>query len=286
MKKDKTTPAAGDVAGSDEELALQSLREAKGITLKDIFAATRITTAYLEAIENGRFEALPEPVYTRTFIKAYARFLEIDSAPLLQRYEDYLHSLRQPTPTGPDKEVLQEKIKAKGKRKKLIAVIVSILLLIGTMAVIVLRESGDGKHRTLPTSPGALHSDTGLPPAGSPPPAPSTGEQTPAAPATPAPEQPVATSPERAIPAPAIPSLNHKKYTLKIEATEKTWVSIAADRGRAEQLTLAAGDSLERAAGESFQIVIGNAGGAKVWFQGQPLPELGKRGEVKHLQLP
>ena len=290
MKEDKSLPAADAAANNEDDLDLKSLREAKGVSLKDIFAATRITTAHLEAIEMGRYESLPEPVYTRTFIKTYARFLGIDSAPLLQRYESYLQNIPHPSPAGPDKEGTPEEMKAKKMRRKLIYSIILVILLIGLISIIVLFESIDGSHRSLPPQPSPPQGDTGRAVDGPPLPTPPPGRQTSATNAVPTTGQPVTALPGKSLSGQAVPgtSLPTPPPTLnvKIEATERTWVRIVADRGQSEELTLAAGDKLERAARESFSIVIGNAGGAKVWFQGHPLPELGKRGEVKHLKFP
>ncbi len=290
MKENKSLPAADTAANNEDDLDLKSLREAKGVSLKDIFAATRIITAHLEAIEMGRYESLPEPVYTRTFIKTYARFLGIDSAPLLQRYEGYLQNLPHPSPAGPDKETTREEMKTKKMSRKLIFSIILVILLIGLIAVIVLFESLGGNHRSLPPQSSPPQGDTGGAVDGPPLPAPPPGRQTSATNAVPTPGQPVTTLPgkslpEQAVPGPSLP-IPPQTLNVKIEATERTWVRIVADQGQPEQLTLAAGDNLERAARESFSIVIGNAGGAKVWFQGRPLPELGKRGEVKHLKFP
>ncbi|MEQ8181258.1 MAG: helix-turn-helix transcriptional regulator, partial [Smithellaceae bacterium] len=60
-------------------------REASGMTLKDVYAVTRISVVNLEAIENGAFEDLPVPTYTKNFIKTYARALGMDSRPILDR---------------------------------------------------------------------------------------------------------------------------------------------------------------------------------------------------------
>ena len=270
MKENKSLPAADAAANKEDDLDLKSLREAKGVSLKDIFAATRITTAHLEAIEMGRYESLPEPVYTRTFIKTYARFLGIDSA-LLQRYE---LSASLPIPPRPGKEAIREEMKANKMSRKLISSIILVILLIGMIAVIVLFESIDGSHRSLPLQPGPPQGNTGRAFDGPPLPTPPPGRQTPATNAVPTPGQPVTTLPgkslpEQAVPGPSLP-IPPQTLNVKIEATERTWVRIVADQGQPEQLTLAAGDNLERAARESFSIVIGNAGGAKVWFQGRP----------------
>ncbi|HEU4388780.1 MAG TPA: RodZ domain-containing protein [Blastocatellia bacterium] len=52
---------------------LRTKREAKGITLAQISDATRIGTRFLKAIESDNFAVLPGGIFTRSFIRAYAR---------------------------------------------------------------------------------------------------------------------------------------------------------------------------------------------------------------------
>jgi cytoskeleton protein RodZ len=75
------------------EYDLKSIRESKGLTLRAIFERTRISVANLAAIENGDFHLLPPPVFTKSFIKIYAKTLAIDSDVILARYEQYLETL-------------------------------------------------------------------------------------------------------------------------------------------------------------------------------------------------
>ncbi|GAI85039.1 unnamed protein product, partial [marine sediment metagenome] len=77
-------------------LDLKKVRESKGLILKDIFESTRIRVSILEAIESEEFHSLSEPVYARTFIKAYAQAVGIDSEKILSRYEKYLEQNKVP----------------------------------------------------------------------------------------------------------------------------------------------------------------------------------------------
>jgi len=74
---------------------LKAKREALGLSLEDVFNQTRVRVAYLQAIENKEFHLLPVPVYTKNFIKIYARALGIDSEPIIEDYENYLNSLKE-----------------------------------------------------------------------------------------------------------------------------------------------------------------------------------------------
>ncbi len=62
-------------------------RQARGKSLADICAATRIMASKLEALEHGRLDELPAPAYVRGYITAYARALGLDPAPFLAEYE-------------------------------------------------------------------------------------------------------------------------------------------------------------------------------------------------------
>jgi cytoskeleton protein RodZ len=57
---------------------LRAAREAKGITLDDIAAQTRIPLRHLESIEAAEWEKLPAPTYTVGFAKSYAGAVDLD----------------------------------------------------------------------------------------------------------------------------------------------------------------------------------------------------------------
>jgi cytoskeletal protein RodZ len=57
---------------------LRSAREAKGISLEDIAAQTRIPRRHLESLETGDWEKLPAPTYTIGFARSYATVVELD----------------------------------------------------------------------------------------------------------------------------------------------------------------------------------------------------------------
>ena len=47
----------------------------QGLDLSECAAATRIRERYLVAIEDDRFESLPDPAYVNGFVRAYAAHL-------------------------------------------------------------------------------------------------------------------------------------------------------------------------------------------------------------------
>ena len=65
---------------------LAALRHQKGISLSQIAATTKIGVRYLEAIECGQFAKLPGGFYNVSYIRQYARAIEVSEAELLERY--------------------------------------------------------------------------------------------------------------------------------------------------------------------------------------------------------
>ena len=97
MDEKKDIPAAERASPPQETVPdLKAMREARGLSLQDIFETTRVSLINLTAVENGDFNRLPPPVYARNFIRKYARAVGIDEKPILDRYEKYLESLKPP----------------------------------------------------------------------------------------------------------------------------------------------------------------------------------------------
>lgn len=67
---------------------LRSLRRTQAVSLLMLEEKTRIQKRYLEALEHGRYDELPEPLYTRNFLRAYARTLGADEQYFLELYEE------------------------------------------------------------------------------------------------------------------------------------------------------------------------------------------------------
>lgn len=67
---------------------LRALRRGQGVTLDVLERDTRVQRRYLEALERGRYEELPDPIYTRNFLRAYARALNADEGYFVELYEE------------------------------------------------------------------------------------------------------------------------------------------------------------------------------------------------------
>jgi len=73
---------------------LRRARMRRGIEISAIAETTKINPNYLRAIEEEAYADLPAAVYTRGFITAYAKTIEIDPAPVLQDFMENFKEAR------------------------------------------------------------------------------------------------------------------------------------------------------------------------------------------------
>ncbi len=66
---------------------LKRERELREVTLEEITAATRISSRFLEALENEEWNKLPGGVFNRGFVRSVARYLGLDEEALLGEYD-------------------------------------------------------------------------------------------------------------------------------------------------------------------------------------------------------
>jgi cytoskeleton protein RodZ len=81
---DQEPQAHSELASFGEELRRE--REIRGISLKEIADATKISKRFLEAIERNDHRTLPAPVFTRGFVREYSRYLGLSCEEMVSRY--------------------------------------------------------------------------------------------------------------------------------------------------------------------------------------------------------
>src|SRR3954451_21174875 len=84
MPDQEPRPQPSELASFGEELRRE--REIRGISLKEISDATKISKRFLEAIERNDHKTLPAPVFTRGFVREYARYLGLNAEEMVSRY--------------------------------------------------------------------------------------------------------------------------------------------------------------------------------------------------------
>ena len=65
---------------------LRAAREKAGLSEDDIMHVTKMTRDQVRGLETADYRAFSAPVYTKGFIKQYARVVGLDAAPLVAEY--------------------------------------------------------------------------------------------------------------------------------------------------------------------------------------------------------
>jgi len=79
---------------------LRQRREQRDISLAEISEATRIGTRFLKAIETDNFSILPGGIFTRSFIRAYAKHVGMNEDDAVGLYLQQIAGADQPEPPG------------------------------------------------------------------------------------------------------------------------------------------------------------------------------------------
>ena len=293
---------------SNNSQDLKATREALGLSLADVYQRTRISVAYLQAIENNDFHLLPVFVYAKNFIKTYARVLGINSKPILISYEGYLNSQKglQTMPTeGVSKSKLLFVRIANAKTYWGIAAVLIVIIVVTWIISKQYQSSSDiinSTRRIAVAIPENKEQTVNFPVNKTVP----ISRQIKATPELALNEinkqsqvkaQPIsskignnAEKPSKGQVSLSIknvqPAFNSEEASLLIiSAIEETWIRIKADQNPSFQVLLKPGEKFERKA-VSFDMDIGNAGGINIQFKGKNIENLGKSGQVTHLRLP
>lgn len=226
---------------------LRAFREKQALTVETVARHTRIAVHCLNALEAGDLEQLPPKAYVRSFIRAYADAVGANADVALNLYLDHLE--RQ---AHVRRQMLRRQAKLATIRRVLMAVglVTSILLLV--------------RYTDLFIDPQQPEAPATAPAAETPP---SGGEPVAAT------EQPLAVAAA-------------EKLKLKVVAVEKTWLKVIVDGQNARSYDLKPEERLELEGTNSFNLMIGNATGLKVFLNERPVKIYGSSGQVVSLKIP
>lgn len=78
------TPSAISSADAPAALGaeLRRQREERGLSLGEVSERLKLPARQVEALENGNYGDMPEPVFVRGFLRSYGRFLDLDETVL------------------------------------------------------------------------------------------------------------------------------------------------------------------------------------------------------------
>lgn len=280
---------------------LRKAREARGLTISDVQDATKIRSRYLEAIEQGDFEALPGEVYVKGFLRNYAEAVGLCGDEVVARYK----AERARIEAEKTREAAPDKGRDVSKKARIPR---HLLIALGTVAVVAIvvgvtvwrhghvpagpaEVSGpqDAQHveRATDVATGdalVLSEGQALPEARPEEVPPEAGLQ--AARKTTSQPAPTTSSPSPAGPATQEGSPVGEGHELSVSITERCWVRVVADGKVIFERSMLAGEQATWRARESIRIKVGNASGIDVTYNGVHIGVLGKPGQVVERSFP
>jgi cytoskeleton protein RodZ len=294
---------------------LKQERKARGISLEDISAATKISVRLLQAIENEEFERLPGGIFNVNFVRQYARYLGLDEEKIVSDFRRLTTPVPEPEAAAPRPALVPPEWTTPRpseydwdyqRNSRLWMMATFLVAILSATAFLYIWLSG---RRAAPppaasvaaparaptavaaapaAAPAEPASSEGRPAAPAPPPKPAETPHTDAAAKTPSSAVPEekAGSTARPTAAPAPPSSGpavdlNAPLRVELQATDPVWVGATADGRPSFQATLQPQESRIITAQSVVRLRVGNAGGLHVIFNGQAEPSIGPKGQVR-----
>ncbi len=226
---------------------LRETRERRGLTVDDVSKALFLRKTLVRAIETGDRATLPHDVYVRGYIREYAQYLKVQNEiqPLLIEREE-TEVENLPKPVVKKKTESAHRVVPRLKRRFLVYPALGIVLGVALVMFIF--------SNPLPTSP-------------------DEQRQTQSKTSTVA-------APERKV----VSEVSDVKR-LMITCHERAWVSILIDGIEKKEFMLSPHEIVVLNAKDRFDILVGNAGGVKIFFNGKDSGFEGASGQVRRISL-
>ncbi len=254
---------------------LKERRIGLGKDLKDVARETKVTKSYLTAIEEEDFSSLPAEVYTKGYIRGYAKFVGISLDVALAAYESYLEESKHAKEklktelTKSTSKKLNYLINKLITRKAFWIIISAVIISIVYLLLISQKEMPSMPPKIeLPEMQKQMQikSDKEL--------APTINE----------PNNEL--KDDDLLPTVPYSLVSQNIYSLEIIATDRVWVRVVIDKVETREVLLNPGERVNYEANESIEVLIGNAFGVKLKFNDTVLENLGDKGQVIRLNFP
>lgn len=279
---------------------LKGFRESKGIRLEEIASITKIHLHNLELLEADRWEKLPPDPFLRGFIVAYGKYVGIETKELLSRYGDSFGpangditavgetpATHPPRSTLPPGELIEQ---GPGFSTRRLAGGVGIMLIIGLLGGIVYLGKRSTDRSLNPEPPPMVRrnaTETTPPVVELASAQPTQMEQAAALSAAPSPSTTaLAPTAEVKTPPAAAASTAPANHQISIQGSERTWIKVVVDESAPIEYFLPQGDKVSYQAKEKIKIVLGNATGAKVFYNGKQTDGVNFLGTIRSYKFP
>jgi cytoskeletal protein RodZ len=256
--------------------ALREARERRGVSLRQIANATKISVAALEALERNDISRLPGGIFSRAFVRSYAIEVGLDPDVTIQEFvaqfpNDSVTAGHPATDRGEDHEAVESDRRLAGTLLWLILVSIPIagaVLYFATAGRSAVPEAPPPVAVTSPAAETKPVTDPLSAPASTPAPAPtSSPSEQPAPPA-------VATPPSAVVPAVS------DRLAVSLSVKRPCYVSATVDGRKTIERLLQPGDRQTIEVRREMVLTAGDASAIALRLNGVEARPLGKTGEV------
>src|SRR5262245_15374908 len=276
---------SGDFGGM-----LRAARERRGVSLRQIANATKISVAVLEALERNDISRLPSGIFGRAFVRSYAIEVGLDPEETIQDFiaqfpGDSVTAGHPASAQVEDHEAHESDRRMATTFVRLIAISIPV-----AVAVVYFGLSGRPDLNTEAAPAAAVETAQPAPPPPAAPPAPpvSPAVGSPGtAPVTPttgssgtSPTEPASVAPTPPAPAPAA-----EIVTVGLTVTRPCFVSATIDGKRTINRLLEPGEKHSVEVRKELLLAVGDAAGIRMTLNGVDAKPLGKAGDPATVRL-
>jgi len=283
---------------------LKHAREEKGFSLEEVANALCVRKSTVEAIESGDWHGLPHPVYVRGYATQYASFVDA-----LNLFQVEVASEETPPPeeeqqsapverqTVPRRPVVRFKFKTAAGMALAASVVVAFLIFENTQRLVPrtplpqrhAAQSGSTAVAATPVAQPAVDyqkAETDQPAVDYQKLGTAQAAEYQKAPAEASSDvQKVAVDPATSTYNDQEEKLVLETKKLMIACRERTWVRILIDGSETKEFMMNPDEVVMFNAKDKFDLLIGNAGGVKIFYNGKDTGFTGEDGEVKRINL-
>ena len=268
---------------------LREARERRGVSLRQIATATRISLRTLEALENNEIGKLPGGIFSRAFVRSYAHEVGLDPD---ETVRDFVHHFPLDHVTAGSASANAGDVasgEAEVRRRHQVGLMLTLAIVIPIAALVIYflvsgRRSARAAESAIETPVSAAASQpVATAPVAAPlsPAASSAAFSSTTLPAANLPHAAGASlTPASAATAAVTPIAANEPLRLRIAPDGPCWVRVSADGAVRHQALMQKGDVYSQEAKDGFDLVVGDAGTFQFSINNRSGRRLGGRGEV------
>ncbi len=241
---------------------LRRSREQAGVSLDDICDETKISCRILGSLEDGRFDLLPERVFSRSFVRQIADAIGDDRSRLLEDFDAAWTRFEEDSGRF-QVDFIRDSSPARSIRWRFWFPISIGFMILMSAAVVILSGSDPGEASLVETPKSAVSRER--------PPVTPTG---------------VPMAPSAVVrPEPDLTRDDPIVLSVRVHPTKECWIHYRDREGRTEQRLLPGGANVQLELKGPVKLTVGNAGAATLTVGGVEYSDLGVPGQVVHTEV-